>query len=212
MMRKKSVWLSCIVIIQLTYYNCFHLFYFGKTKLSDQRLSLFLIPSLGGLPPCQQDCCCGNRRLLSSWPQLQEGHVLWHQPVQQPCALLGSSADHLPLRLRPLRHPARQLQEEVERPACLLEEVCVCKWVCESFVSVRVWPQPHNTDPYQHCLSTNDDVIIPRAHFKTLVDMDLKHNISYSLFSFNVGATVVHTAYRKHQHTVVMLSHTAQHS
>lgn len=105
------------------------------------------IPSLGGLPPCQQDCCCWNGRLLSSWSQQQEGHVLWHQPVQQPCALLGSPAHHLPLRLWPLRHPAGQLQEEVERPAHLGEEVCVCKWVCESFVRVCVWPQPQQYWP-----------------------------------------------------------------
>jgi len=45
--------------------------------------------------------------------------------------------------------------------------------------------------------------------------MDLKHNISFSktaLFSFKVGARVIHTAYGKKQHTMVMLSHTAHHS
>lgn len=94
---------------------------------SNPSLSLFKSLSPGGLPPRQQDCCRGNRGLLSPRLQHQEGHVLWHQPVQQPRALLGSPADHLPLRLRPLRHPARQLQEEVERfPARLCKGKSVC--------------------------------------------------------------------------------------
>ena len=101
-------------------------------------------------------------------------------------------------------------------PPALYEEVCVCKWVCESFVSVRVWPQSLQHWPLHHCLPIHDDdVINPHTHFKTSVDMDLKHNISFSrtaLFSFKVGARVIHTAYSKRQHTTVMLSNTAHHS
>lgn len=108
-------WLFFIILICFLFWK--NQIVATNIPLSDWRLSLFKSPSLGGLPPRQQDCCRRDRRLLSSQPQQQEGHVLWHQPVQQPRALLGSSANHLPLRLRPLRHPARQLQEEVERPA-----------------------------------------------------------------------------------------------
>lgn len=86
-----------------------------------------------------------------------------------------------------------------------------CKWVCESFVSVRVTPPPSPLIPYQHCVPTNDDVINPHTHFKTFSGHG-PSTLSVSLFSLKVGTAVHHTAYRKHQHILVMLSHTAHHS
>lgn len=120
----------------MMYHYLHYLLYVGTTNLSPRQsqadVVIIRIPSLGGLPPRQQDCCCGNRRLLPSRLQHQEGHVLRHQPLQQPRALLGSPAHHLPLRVRPHRHPAGQLQEEVDTPhPALLLGKCV-------FVNERV--------------------------------------------------------------------------
>lgn len=124
--------------------------------LGDRSLLLFKSVPVGGLPPRQQDRHRRHWRLLSSEHQQQEGHVLWHQPVQQPRALLGSPANHLPLRLPAFCHPARQLQEEVERASLVPANQCVfvneCVTVLKSVCLCRspilsIGPLPYQTLP-----------------------------------------------------------------
>lgn len=73
----------------------------------------------GGLPPQQQHLCRGLQRLLPAWLQHQEGFLLGCEPVQQPGPVLGDPAVHLPMRVRALRHPARELQVAPQGPALL---------------------------------------------------------------------------------------------
>lgn len=80
---------------------------------------------LGDLSSFQQDSQCGNGWLLPSQLQHQEGHVFRHQSVQQPRAVLGGPAHHLPLRLWPFCCSAGQLQEEIGRPVSVPDH-CHC--------------------------------------------------------------------------------------
>lgn len=162
--------------------------------LGDWNLLIFKSISTGGLPPRQQDRRRRHRRLLSSKHQQQEGHVLWHQPVQQPCALLGSAAGHLPLCLPAFRHPARQLQEEVERASLISarkrvfikECVTVLKSVCLSRSPIlSIDPLPYQSLP-------SLQVMVSGIHTHWTWTLNTPYHLV--LISFQFVATVPHVA------------------
>lgn len=181
-------WVASAVRVIIIYFITVHI------PLGIWNLLLFKSVAVGGLPPRQQDLRRRHWRLLSSKHQQQEGHVLWHQPVQQPCALLGSPAHHLPLCLPALRHPAGQLQEEVERAslvstrkrAFVNECVTVLTSVCLSRSPTLTFdPLPYQTLP-------SWQVTVSFIHTRWTWTLNTTYHLL--LISFQVDAATSHVA------------------
>lgn len=51
----------------------------------------------GRVPSFQPYCQAGSERFLSHRTEEEESPVQWHQPLQQPCQVLGGAAFNFPL-------------------------------------------------------------------------------------------------------------------